>query len=109
MILERITWPGMLEDHEDEEDDCSLDDKCRVAGYLRSFIENGKVHLVQFNVFQHFTVNVSSLVLKDTNSVPASPANLKELMKFWTGWEVPPKELLVEVVDCRLPKSSTCV
>lgn len=40
-ILERIVWPA-TEDEAEEEEECSLEDKCRVAGYLRSFIEDGK-------------------------------------------------------------------
>ncbi|KAK5908314.1 hypothetical protein CgunFtcFv8_016386 [Champsocephalus gunnari] len=37
VILQRITWPR---DDDDEDDDCSVDTKCRVSGYLRRFIEN---------------------------------------------------------------------
>lgn len=33
---------------------------------------------------------------------------LRFLMKFWTGWDVLPRSLDVEVVDGNLPKSSTC-
>lgn len=39
----------------------------------------------------------------------ASPKSLEQLLKFWTGWEVPPKSLDLEVVSqAGLPKSSTC-
>ncbi|XP_041841201.1 G2/M phase-specific E3 ubiquitin-protein ligase-like [Melanotaenia boesemani] len=75
-VIERILWP-VMEDDEDEEE-CSLDDKCRVAGYLRNFIEN------------------------------ATCTQLKALLKFWTGWELLPSELTLEIVNSDLPKSSTC-
>ncbi|KAF6738325.1 hypothetical protein FQA47_007876 [Oryzias melastigma] len=77
-ILERIVWPAKeLDDDDDEE--CSLEDQCRVAGFLRSFIEN------------------------------ASCEQRKALLKFWTGWEVLPGEMSVEVVNSQsFPKSSTC-
>lgn len=81
MILERIIWPLEQEEEDDDDDDeeeCSLEDKCRIAGFLRTFIEN------------------------------ASSSTLKELLKFWTGWEVLLKELQVEVVACTLPRSSIC-
>ncbi|XP_036419775.1 uncharacterized protein LOC118803383 [Colossoma macropomum] len=32
---------------------------------------------------------------------------LKSLLSFWTGWDVLPPSLEVEVVDCDLPQSST--
>ncbi|XP_041823362.1 uncharacterized protein LOC121629366 isoform X2 [Melanotaenia boesemani] len=76
-ILEKIVWP-VMEDDEDEEE-CAVEDQCRVTGYLRSFIENASCE-------QH-----------------------KALLKFWTGWEVLPTEMTVEVVNGKgLPKSSTC-
>lgn len=33
---------------------------------------------------------------------------LKALVKFWVGWEAPTATLTLEVIDCSLPKSSTC-
>ena len=39
-IIEKIVWPDM-DDDGDFDEECSLDDICRVAGYLRTFIENG--------------------------------------------------------------------
>lgn len=33
----------MVENDEDNDDECSLEDKSRVAGYLRQFIESGRV------------------------------------------------------------------
>nr|XP_055060770.1 uncharacterized protein LOC129444253 isoform X3 [Misgurnus anguillicaudatus] len=75
-ILERIIWPTMTDD--DDDDECSVTDKSRIAGYLRRFIQN------------------------------ASSDELKALMKFWVGWEAPTTTLTLEVTDCSLPKSSTC-
>ncbi|KAJ8266103.1 hypothetical protein GJAV_G00125890 [Gymnothorax javanicus] len=67
-----------MEDDEDEEE-CSVEDQCRVMGYFRSFIEN------------------------------ASCEEHKALLKFWTGWAVLPRKMTVEVVNSQgLPKSSTC-
>ncbi|KAK1902807.1 G2/M phase-specific E3 ubiquitin-protein ligase [Dissostichus eleginoides] len=74
VILQRITWP-----RDDEDDDCSVDTKCRVSGYLRRFIEN------------------------------ASPDVRTNLVKFWTGWEILPRNnLSIEVVNGRFPTASTC-
>ncbi|MGH0154001.1 UNVERIFIED_CONTAM: hypothetical protein FKN15_028249 [Acipenser sinensis] len=54
MIIERITWPAMrVEEDEEEEEECSLETKCRITGYLRRFIDS------------------------------ASSTDLKDLMKFW--------------------------
>ncbi|KAK1896922.1 G2/M phase-specific E3 ubiquitin-protein ligase [Dissostichus eleginoides] len=75
VILQRITWPR----DDDEDDDCSVDTKCRVSGYLRRFIEN------------------------------ASPDVITNLVKFWTGWEILPRNnLSIEVVNGRFPTASTC-
>ncbi len=40
MILDKIVWPS-FDDLEDEEDDVSLEDVCRLVGFLRCYIENG--------------------------------------------------------------------
>ncbi|CAL8313935.1 unnamed protein product [Arctogadus glacialis] len=37
-ILERISWPTMTDD--DDDDECSVTDKSRITGYLRQFIQN---------------------------------------------------------------------
>ncbi|XP_016343691.1 uncharacterized protein LOC107689983 [Sinocyclocheilus anshuiensis] len=73
MILERIIWPK-----HDEDSEASLEDTCRLAGFLCTFIGNSSYNILRF------------------------------LMKFWTGWDVLPRSLDVEVVDGNLPKSSTC-
>lgn len=75
LILHRITWPS---EEEDEDDDCTVDDKRRIVGFLRQFICNAK------------------------------PGELTNLVKFWSGWEVLPEKLSVEVVCGTLPTSSTC-
>ncbi|XP_074521136.1 uncharacterized protein LOC141786554 [Halichoeres trimaculatus] len=75
VLLQRITWPR--EDDSDDED-CSIETKCRMSGYLRQFITN------------------------------ATPAELTNLVKFWTGWEVVPQSLSVEIIGGRYPTSSTC-
>lgn len=38
----------------------------------------------------------------------ASSSDLKALVKFWLGWEVPDGKMVVEVVTADMPKSSTC-
>ncbi|XP_057186592.1 uncharacterized protein LOC130552377 isoform X1 [Triplophysa rosa] len=63
---------------EDEDSDVSLEDTCRLTGLLRTFIENSSSNI------------------------------LRSLTEFWTGWDVQPRSLVVEVVDGNLPKSSTC-
>ncbi|KAG7253917.1 hypothetical protein CRUP_009538 [Coryphaenoides rupestris] len=87
MILDHIVWPSaitvMLEgDDEPESDDDEEEDHedvGRICGYLRMFIEN------------------------------ASSAELKSLLKFWTGWEVPAERLQLAVVDAApLPSSLAC-
>ncbi|XP_034152221.1 G2/M phase-specific E3 ubiquitin-protein ligase-like isoform X2 [Esox lucius] len=75
VLLQRLTWPH---EDSDDDDDCSVDTKCRISGYLRQFIAN------------------------------ATPTELTELVKFWTGWEIIPPSLSVEVVEGRYPTASTC-
>lgn len=41
MILEQIVWPELNDDDSDDEE-CSLEDKRKVSGYLQTFIENGQ-------------------------------------------------------------------
>ncbi|XP_063735427.1 uncharacterized protein LOC134861770 isoform X2 [Eleginops maclovinus] len=75
VLLQRITWPR--EDDNDDED-CSVETKCRMSGYLRQFIAN------------------------------ATPTELTNLVKFWTGWEVLQLSLSLEVVEGRYLTASTC-
>ncbi|XP_049922049.1 uncharacterized protein LOC126403428 isoform X2 [Epinephelus moara] len=83
MVLDCITWPTsrtvFFESYKVEDDgESNVMDVCRVSGYLKTFIEN------------------------------ASPAELKSLIKFWIGWEVPATEMKVEIVEATLPTASTC-
>ncbi|XP_031171600.1 uncharacterized protein LOC116061499 isoform X2 [Sander lucioperca] len=75
MVLDKINWPTQ---DEEEDSDVSLEDTCRITGFLRTFVEN------------------------------ASPNILGKFVQFWVGWNVLPKQLDVEVVDSSFPKSSTC-
>lgn len=38
MLLEKINWPT---EDANEDSDVSLEDACRVTGFMRTFIENG--------------------------------------------------------------------
>ncbi|RXN36878.1 G2 M phase-specific E3 ubiquitin- ligase-like isoform X2 [Labeo rohita] len=40
-VLNCIIWPSMVENNDEDDDECSLEDRSRVAGYLRQFIESG--------------------------------------------------------------------
>ncbi|XP_062851900.1 uncharacterized protein LOC134314974 [Trichomycterus rosablanca] len=77
ILLPYIRWPTESSADEDD-DDCPLENKCRISGYFRQFIET------------------------------ASSSHLKELVKFWIGWEVPGSDMVVEIINGLLPKSSTC-
>ncbi|KAL0984536.1 hypothetical protein UPYG_G00142870 [Umbra pygmaea] len=61
-----------------DEEDISVEAMTRVTAYFKTFIEQ------------------------------ASSEQLKSLMRFWVGWEVPPKELIVKMASGRLPRASTC-
>lgn len=37
-----------------------------------------------------------------------TPAELKSLVKFWIGWELPAVEMKLEIVDAVLPTALTC-
>ncbi|KTF88788.1 hypothetical protein cypCar_00019364, partial [Cyprinus carpio] len=65
---------------EDEEGDNEppFTTQCRISGYLRKFVET------------------------------ADQCKLKQLVKFWVGWELPMKEMQVKVVQAENPTSSTC-
>ncbi|XP_058498968.1 uncharacterized protein LOC131468580 [Solea solea] len=83
MILDCIVWPSAVtvifeSGMETDDDESGVTDVHRVSGYLKMFIEN------------------------------ASPAELKSLIKFWTGWEVPATAMRVEVVEASLPMAFTC-
>ncbi|XDV35994.1 hypothetical protein PO909_005848 [Leuciscus waleckii] len=76
-ILDNIVWPAE-EEEDDDEDTYPLHIKCRIAEYLRRFIEI------------------------------ASAGTLQQLVKFWVGWELPSCGMKVEVVRSNHPRSSTC-
>jgi hypothetical protein len=38
----------------------------------------------------------------------ASPEVLRDLMRFWVGWELPAKKLFVEVATSTYPTAFTC-
>ncbi|XP_057213283.1 uncharacterized protein LOC130568441 isoform X2 [Triplophysa rosa] len=64
----------------DDEAPLNLEQSCDVTAFLREYIQTG------------------------------SPAELCELLKFWTGWAVLPQHLYVEVSpDLSLPVASTCL
>ncbi|CAL8387530.1 unnamed protein product [Gadus morhua 'NCC'] len=63
---------------DDEDADYSVATICCITGYLRQFIAH------------------------------ATPTELTDLVKFWTGWEILPRSLSVEVVTGRYPTASTC-
>ncbi|XP_078808795.1 uncharacterized protein LOC105354611 isoform X2 [Oryzias latipes] len=65
-------------EEEDEDDDWSAETKSRIKGYLQEFIKNG------------------------------TAVELMNLAKFWTGWEILPKSLSVEIVRSSYPTASTC-
>ncbi|KAK7125348.1 hypothetical protein R3I93_010121 [Phoxinus phoxinus] len=79
VILDHIKWPDEG-GLEDDGDDSgySIDIKCRIMGYLRQFMKT------------------------------VSQEQLKQLVKFWVGWEIPMANMKVEVVRAEYPTSSTC-
>ncbi|KAL0970154.1 hypothetical protein UPYG_G00238040 [Umbra pygmaea] len=79
ILLDQIVWPHEnTHDEEDDDEGYPLETKCRISGFLRHFVET------------------------------ASQQALKELLRFWTGWEVLSTDLQLEVVKSNAPKASTC-
>ncbi|KAK0136708.1 hypothetical protein N1851_027115 [Merluccius polli] len=83
MIIEAIKWPLAKEnDSDDSEDDIAPATVSAIAMFFQTFVEQ------------------------------ASPDLLRQLLKFWTGWEVPVKSLSLQVVTSHgrhhLPTASTC-
>ncbi|XP_049419864.1 uncharacterized protein LOC125881002 isoform X2 [Epinephelus fuscoguttatus] len=69
-----------MPDSEDEDDHSNMEETCLVTGFLRDYIEKG------------------------------SSQELQLLLKFWTGWSIPPQHLYVEVSpEITLPVTSTCL
>ncbi|KAM6950301.1 uncharacterized protein PEZ65_023334 [Lycodopsis pacificus] len=78
-VIQNIHWLQPKCDSDEEEDDpVPLDKVSLVTGFLRKFIEE------------------------------ASPEVLRDLMKFWVGWELLTRNLIVEVVTSTYPVSLTC-
>lgn len=78
-VIQSITWPQPnLDSDKDEEDTVPLEKISLVTGFLRKFIEY------------------------------ASTDVLRDLMKFWVGWEMPTRHLNVEVVTSTYPVALTC-
>uniref|UniRef100_A0AAV2LPC8 HECT domain-containing protein n=1 Tax=Knipowitschia caucasica TaxID=637954 RepID=A0AAV2LPC8_KNICA len=82
-ILESIKWPDSEKrDDSDSDNDVPVETVSVTTGFLRTFIEQ------------------------------ASSDHLRQLLKFWIGWEVPVGRLKLQVVKSRgmnhLPTSSTC-
>ncbi len=61
IILQHITWP-----HEDDDDDYSLDTKCRISGYLRHFIENGMCTEFESGrlLFKQLVIEIVQFIIK---------------------------------------------
>ncbi|KAE8278069.1 hypothetical protein D5F01_LYC23866 [Larimichthys crocea] len=64
---------------DDSEDEWPVETTSRTTGYLREFIEN------------------------------VSSNDRKELLRFWTGWEVLPRELIVAMTSSKYPTAATCI
>ncbi|XP_057183745.1 uncharacterized protein LOC130550325 [Triplophysa rosa] len=79
MLLSCIAWPNKSNnDDDDDDDEYPAATKERIAGFLKQFIESG------------------------------SSKDLKNLLRFWVGWERTEKNMAVEIVKSDLPRSSTC-
>ncbi|XP_031175655.1 G2/M phase-specific E3 ubiquitin-protein ligase-like isoform X3 [Sander lucioperca] len=76
MVLDNIIWPG--EEEKEDDNGISVAIRCKMAGYLRQFVET------------------------------VTEEKLKQLVKFWVGWELPMQDMQVEVVQADHPTSSTC-
>ncbi|XP_061582133.1 uncharacterized protein LOC133447318 isoform X3 [Cololabis saira] len=78
-LIQGITWPQpSCDSDEDEDDTVPLEKIALVTGYLRKFIEE------------------------------ATPDVLRDLTKFWVGWERPTGNMNVEVVTSTYPVALTC-
>ncbi|CAB1436352.1 unnamed protein product [Pleuronectes platessa] len=78
-VIQHIVWPQpSCYSDEDEDDPVPLEKVSLITGFLRKFIEE------------------------------ASQEVLRDLMKFWVGWEQLTKSLVVEVVTSTYPVALTC-
>ncbi|XP_073718147.1 uncharacterized protein [Misgurnus anguillicaudatus] len=78
MLLSHISWHRSDDEDDDDDDEYSPDIKERITGYLKQLIET------------------------------ASSKDLKNLLKFWVGWERMEANMAVEIVKSDFPKSSNC-
>ncbi|XP_062846985.1 uncharacterized protein LOC134309265 [Trichomycterus rosablanca] len=83
LVLQSIIWPDARSAHDDSEDDDMPEETLTLlSAFFRRFVEQASSH------------------------------SLKMLMRFWFGWEVPPRHLRLEVVQSRgpkhLPTAATC-
>lgn len=119
MILDCIIWPSSItiifESYKelDDDDESAITDVHRVSGYLKTFVGNGMFFVlwtVCFTVSYCSMKSVQQIVvcLTSCHFNTASPVELKRLVKFWIGWELPATEMKVEVVEASLPTASTC-
>ncbi|XP_049420562.1 uncharacterized protein LOC125881509 isoform X2 [Epinephelus fuscoguttatus] len=79
LVMQHIQWPQPNYDSDDDDDDrIPLEKVSLVTGFLRKFIQG------------------------------ASQEDLRNLVRFWVGWELPPSNLKVEVVTSTYPVALTC-
>ncbi|KAK0153289.1 hypothetical protein N1851_005022 [Merluccius polli] len=70
---------------------------------------HGLVRIVTMMTIVQLTPNAAYPAIFDSSLLMvASPTELTDLVKFWTGWEILPPSLSVEVVEGRYPTASTC-
>lgn len=116
IVLQSIRWPQQNEDSNVDSDDdvpsaATVD---RVTGFFRTFIEEGIFALRNYAVLQIWKCFGKSLVSRVSPSsiflffITATPEVLRDLMKFWVGWEVPCSKLNLVLVESTLPTASTC-
>lgn len=115
MILDCITWPSSItvifDEYEDKyldsDEFCAMDIK-RMSSYLKMFIENGRYESCCWCLWNSLLSSSSRVDCAACGFNTASPAELKNLVKFWIGWEVPATEMKVEIVEGTFPTASTC-
>ncbi|KAJ0064186.1 hypothetical protein NL108_001488 [Boleophthalmus pectinirostris] len=106
IVLDCIIWPTSVtvffDNYHVVDDNVEPDsvDVCRVCSYLKIFIENGMYFNPLLSQQQDYPTNFYL--------TSAAPAELKNLLKFWIGWEKPTTEMKVEIVNASFPSASTC-
>lgn len=128
-VLQSIKWPDIENQDQDQDDSPPVEKVTRICGFLRTFISEGISNSIYCGIFvesfnlQHIPAPNEKLVKAFVyycwpNEVlscyillsfcPASPEQLRNLMKFWIGWEVPSPVLKFELTTADLPTASTC-